>query len=191
MFCCGYNLWWILSEYMRFIYPYPSGLIHLYWCNHIIAPGSIPMKQPSTIWVNSVHNSSNHSKTQQVQTVYIILENKCICIAFLERSPINVLIYTMRDIHIVFIVLNYIVFISFNGIKMLWVSAICLPLQFRLGNVVIAQGLSVDSYSSILQGKLSTWYILTKQPRVISCLLNNNVPMTLTEMLLDEGCLTL
>ena len=34
-------------------YPYPSGLFHWHWGNHMIAP--VPAKQPWRIWVNKSH----------------------------------------------------------------------------------------------------------------------------------------
>ena len=39
LFCCGY---YNLSWFVLFIYPYPSGLLHWHWGNHMIAP--VPVK---------------------------------------------------------------------------------------------------------------------------------------------------
>ena len=43
---CGVLLWFGTGQ----LYPYPSGLHHWYWGNHMIAP--VPVKQPWRIWVN-------------------------------------------------------------------------------------------------------------------------------------------
>ena len=37
LFCCGYIVVW--SGITWSIYPYPSGLLHWHWSNHMIAPG--------------------------------------------------------------------------------------------------------------------------------------------------------
>ena len=47
LFCCDFVC--------RSFYPYPSGLPHWHWGNHMIAP--VPVKQPWRIWVNSSPNS--------------------------------------------------------------------------------------------------------------------------------------
>ena len=40
-------------------YPYPSGLLHWHWGNHMIAPVSV--KQPWRIWVNKSHKPIQNS----------------------------------------------------------------------------------------------------------------------------------
>ena len=55
--CCGY----ISSFPCRFlwnIYPYPSGLLHWCWGNHVIAP--VLVKQPWRIWVNTSKESTKN-----------------------------------------------------------------------------------------------------------------------------------
>ena len=42
-------------------YPYPSGLLHRHWGNHIITP--VPVKQPWRIWVSISYIWYDHNKT--------------------------------------------------------------------------------------------------------------------------------
>ena len=45
---CSFTvLSWLGSDQF---YPYPSGLLHCHWGNHVIAP--VPVKQPWRIWVH-------------------------------------------------------------------------------------------------------------------------------------------
>ena len=47
-------LWFSASPF----YPYPSGLLHWHWGNHMIAP--VPMKQSWRIWVKISHESTEN-----------------------------------------------------------------------------------------------------------------------------------
>ena len=60
LFCCGYNNR-IIGEFMRLIYPYPSGLLHWHWGNYI-AP--VPVKQPWRIWVKLLNTKSQPNTTK-------------------------------------------------------------------------------------------------------------------------------
>ena len=46
MACTGILLRFCTSQF----YPYPSGLLHWHWGNHVTVP--VPVKQPLRIWVN-------------------------------------------------------------------------------------------------------------------------------------------
>ena len=48
----------LLSFSNCWLYPYPSGLLHWYWGNHVIAPA--PVIQPWRIWVNGWHKSTEN-----------------------------------------------------------------------------------------------------------------------------------
>ena len=52
-FCC-LLLWFDL----RRLYPYPSGLLHWHWGNHMIAP--VPVKQSWKIWIDISHWPSKY-----------------------------------------------------------------------------------------------------------------------------------
>ena len=57
------------------IYPYPSGLLHWHWGNHMIA--SVPVKWPWRIGVKSI-GTERHPKTcNEVWTVWIFLGMYC------------------------------------------------------------------------------------------------------------------
>ena len=48
VFCCV-----LLRFSTDILYPYPSGLLHWHWGNHMIAP--VPVKQPWRIWANGFY----------------------------------------------------------------------------------------------------------------------------------------
>ena len=56
-FCCVL-LWFDTCQY----HPYPSGLLHWHWGNHMIAP--VPVKQTWRIWVNKLHGVSRDDITK-------------------------------------------------------------------------------------------------------------------------------
>ena len=59
--------------YMWSVYPYPSGLLHWHWGNHMIPP--VPVKQPWRIWANDLYESTNNSKHNHNKTRH----NKIMC----------------------------------------------------------------------------------------------------------------
>ena len=65
LFCCGCFIFSCM--FMRFIYPYPSWLLHWLWGNLTIA--LVPVKQPCCIWVKSTSDI-----TQKEQIMGMILE---------------------------------------------------------------------------------------------------------------------
>ena len=60
-------LWFVISQF----YPYPSGLFHRHWGNHMIAP--VPVKQPWRIWTTQIQqiHTYHQNKTTDNKTVYI------------------------------------------------------------------------------------------------------------------------
>ena len=56
----------VLSGFMGWHYPYPSGFLHWHWGNHVIAP--VPVKQPWRIWVKSTLNQPQQN-TQSMKGV--------------------------------------------------------------------------------------------------------------------------
>ena len=64
--------WWDHSDsigriFMRFICPYPSGLLHWHWGNGMIAP--VPAEQPWRIWVKSANTKPNRMAWQWAETL--------------------------------------------------------------------------------------------------------------------------
>ena len=88
MLCCG-------LVQVKF-YPYSSGLLHMHWGNHMIAP--VPVVQAWRIWVK--HNIKNHhhdhNKTKQ---------NKTMCILY---------------VHDLVVCLVLVIMIQFYGYDILW-----------------------------------------------------------------------
>ena len=83
VFCHSHDhLLWLQNTHLQHTHsPYPPGLLHWHWGNHMIAP--VPVKQPWRIWVKSVGSKPKQSTTN----LCIILR---MCCMFGPKAGLNV-----------------------------------------------------------------------------------------------------
>ena len=78
--CTGFLLCCVLLCFgTGWFYPYPSGLLHWHWGNHMIAP--VPVKQPWRIWANKSFDIISNGNLNST-TITISKENKTMSIFY-------------------------------------------------------------------------------------------------------------
>ena len=88
-------LWFSTAQF----YPYPSGLLHWHWGNHMIAPVSV--MQPWRIWVNDSPESNNNLNIWLTQTEWNITKQFSYLMGYTVSPRYAITIWWCHDMEMV------------------------------------------------------------------------------------------